>query len=200
VNDRIKKTTVLSAFKNYIKKRVNITDEEWQMIQSVSILKKLHKKQYLLQETDVWKHYAFVVRGCLRTYAVDGMGNEHIVGFAIENWWAGDRESLLTGLPSKLNVDAIEESEVLLIKKEDFKALCKEIPAVNEMVMGIMEKSVIASQNRVQVAISFTAREKYLHFADQYPDFVRRIPQHMIASYLGISAETLSRIRKRESK
>lgn len=128
------------------------------------------------------------------------MGVEHILTFAIENWWAGDRESLLTGSPSKLNIDAIEDTDVLLMKKDDFDHLHKTIPALHEMVMDIREKNSIASQHRINAAISYSAQEKYLNFIDQYPEIVSRVPQHMIASYLGISAETLSRVRKQNSR
>jgi CRP-like cAMP-binding protein len=191
---------VFSVFENYIKSRVSITEEALQRIESIGVVKKVRKKQYLLQEGDVCKHYVFVTQGCLRTYTVDDKGIEHILSFAIENWWAGDRESLHTGNPSKFNIDAVEDSVVWLMKKPDFEALCKEIPALNELVMGIMEKSFIASQKRIHAAISYTAQEKYLNFIEQYPDFALRIPQHMIASYLGISAETLSRVRKQTAK
>jgi CRP-like cAMP-binding protein len=191
---------VFSIFQNYIQNRVNITEAELQRIEAICTIKKLRKKQYLLQEGDVWKHYAFIVQGCLRTYTVDDKGMEHILSFAIEKWWAGDRESLLTGSPSKFNVDAIEDSVVLLMNKADYEAAIKEIPAMNELAMGISEKSFIAAQKRIHAAISYTAQEKYLNFIEQYPDFALRVPQHMIASYLGISAETLSRVRNQTSQ
>lgn len=132
----------------------------------------------------------------MRVYNVDDNGLEHTLSFAIENWWTGDRESLLTGNPAKFNVEAIEDSEIVLIGKIDFDLISKEIPAFNQMVHDIIQKSFIAAQNRIHASISFTAEEKYLDFIKKYPDFANRIPQHIIASYLGVTAETLSRVRK----
>jgi CRP-like cAMP-binding protein len=123
-----------------------------------------------------------------------------VLSFAVENWWTGDRESLLSGNPSRFNIDAIEDAEIVLINKVNFDQICKEIPVINEMVNAILQKSFVASQNRIHAAISLSAEAKYLNFIEKYPDFVLRIPQHMIASYLGITAETLSRVRKTTSK
>ena len=188
------------VFKKYLGSKTKLTEKETEQICSISTLKKLRKKQYLLQEGDVWKYNAFVTKGCVRTYTVDERGLEHIMGFAIENWWTGDRESLVLVQPSRFNIDAVEDSEVVLISKPNFEIICKEIPAFNDFVHEILEKSFIASQNRIHQAISYTAEEKYLNFIDKYPDFAMRVPQTMIASYLGITPETLSRVRNLSSK
>lgn len=187
-------------FKTYINSRTTVSDEEFAWIRSLGTIKKLRKKQYLLQEGDVWKHNVFVAEGCLRIYKVDEKGFEHILKFAIENWWTGDRESLVSGMPSKFNIDAIEDSGIILFSKHNFEMICKEVPAFDSMVNTILHKSFIASENRVQAMISYTAEEKYLDFLKQYPDIAARIPQGMIASYLGITPETLSRVRKLSAK
>ncbi|KGO86662.1 cyclic nucleotide-binding protein [Flavobacterium rivuli WB 3.3-2 = DSM 21788] len=188
------------VFQNYLNNKISLTDEEADLIKSVTIIKKLRKKQYLLQQGDVWGYNAFITQGCLRTYSVDEKGMEHVLSFAVENWWIGDRESLLSGEPSRFNIDAIEDSEVAIIRKVDFDRLCREIPAFNDMVNLILQKSFVASQNRIHSAISFTAEEKYLNFIQKYAGFALRIPQNMIASYLGITPETLSRIRNQSAK
>ncbi len=153
-----------------------------------------------MQEGDIWKYDAFITKGCVRTYSVDEKGYEHIMGFSIENWWTGDRESLLSSQPSRFNIDAIEDSELVLFTHTNFDLLCKEVPAFSNMVNNILQKSFITAQNRIQVALSFTAEEKYLHFISKYPGFAMRIPQSMIASYLGMTPETLSRIRNQIAK
>jgi CRP-like cAMP-binding protein len=191
---------MLEIFQHYINSKASITNEEFETIKSLCIIKKLRKKQYLLQEGDVWKYNAFICQGCLRSYRVDDKGLEHIINFAIENHWTGDRESILSGNPAKLNIDAIEDSTLILITKENFETICKEIPAFNDMVNAILHRSFIASQNRIHAAISFTAEEKYLNFINTSPEIANRVPQHMIASYLGISPETLSRVRNQTAR
>lgn len=191
---------MLEVFQNYINSKTRITDEEFEIIKSLCIVKQLRKKQYLLQEGDVWKYNAFICQGCMRVYRVDDKGLEHIISFAIENHWTGDRESLLSGNPARSNIDAIEDSTVLLITKENFETICKEIPAFSGMVNNILHRSFVASQNRIHAAITYTAEEKYLNFIKTSPEIASRVPQHMIASYLGISAETLSRVRKAISR
>lgn len=187
---------MIEVFKAYLKEKSSFSDVELKQIESVTTIKKLRKRQYLLQEGDVWKYNAFITKGCVRTYTVDEKGNEHILNFAVENWWTGDRESLFSGKPSVYNIDALEDSQVALITKENFNLLCKEIAAFNNMVTLILEKSFIVSQSRIQSFISSTAEEKYLKFLETFPHLPMRVPQGMIASYLGITAETLSRIRK----
>lgn len=184
------------VFQEYLDGKIKLTDAEAAQVRDCAIIKKIRKRQYLLQEGDVWKYDAFITKGCVRTYSIDEKGNEHIIGFAIENWWTGDRESLLSGQPSRYNIDAIEDSELVLFTHANFEKLCAEIPALQNMVHQILQRSFIASQNRIQASLSQTAEEKYRGFIGKYSDFATRIPQNMIASYLGITPETLSRIRK----
>jgi CRP-like cAMP-binding protein len=187
---------MFEVFQKYLSDKIAITQEELDLVQSLSFLKKLRKRQYLLQEGDVWKYYAFVCKGCLRTYRTDEKGQEHIMQFSIENWWAGDLESLRSGLPAKSAIEALEDAEVLLFTKENFDIMQQRIPAFKTMVEDILARSFIVHQNRIHAAISYTAEEKYTNFTNSYPQIFNRVPLHMIASYLGVTAETLSRIRK----
>ncbi len=191
---------MFEQFKEYIGQKATLTEADYAKIEAVCIFKKLRKRQYLLQEGDVWKYNAFITKGLVRFYSVDENGRENIVSFAKENWWTGDRASLLTGEPSKNNIDAIEDTELILVTKTNFDRLCREIPAFNDMVNAILNKSFITSQNRIHSAIAFTAEQKYLDFVQKYPDLSLRVPQAMIASYLGITPETLSRVRKETVK
>lgn len=191
------KTSVYEIFRDYLDSKISLSEEQHEWIRCNSCVKKLRKKQYLLQEGDHWKHNAFVTKGLIRTYSVDEKGFEHVIAFAMENWWCGDREALLSGQKSRFNIDAIEQSELVLIEKEKFDAFCKEIPAFNDMVNTIIQRSFIASQNRILDSICFSVQEKYENFVRKYPSFAVRIPQNMIASYLGITRETLSRVRHR---
>ena len=188
------------VFKTYLDNKISLTEEQHEWIRSFSVVKKLRKRQYLLQQGDHWNNKAFVTKGLLRTYSVDERGFEHVISFAMENWWAGDREALLSGQPSRFNIDAIEDSEIVIIKKPKFDILCREIPAFGEMVNIILERSFIAFQNRINDSISTPVEERYLNFVQQYPSLAARVPSNMIASYLGITRETLSRIKNKTAK
>ena len=189
-------SAIFDIFKRYTRRYVKLNDEELERIESVCVFRKLRKQQYLLQEGDVWRLHAFIVKGCLRTYSIDEKGVEHIIGFGIANWWVGDRESLKSGKPSRFNIDAVSNSEVILITERDFNRLLAEIPAFNEMINTILDRSFMAAQRRILSFISQSAEEKYLTFLEMYPGFDACIPKNMIASFLGITRETLSRIRR----
>ncbi|PJJ58713.1 Crp/Fnr family transcriptional regulator [Hymenobacter chitinivorans] len=187
---------MFDVFEKYLRSKAAFTAEELEQIQAVTTIKKLRKRQFLLQEGDVWTYNAFVAKGCMRIYSVDAKGVEHVLGFAVENWWTGDLQSLASGQPSRFNIDAIEDSVVLLIKKENFEHLRQIIPALHELVNAILHRSFLAQQSRIHTVISSSAEEKYRAFLQDFPEFARRIPQHMVASYLGMTTETLSRIRR----
>lgn len=187
---------MLSVFKKYITEKATISEADWEVIASVCIVKKLRKQQFLLQQGEVWRHNVFVTEGCLRRYSIDDKGIEHVIQFSTENWWAGDRQSLLNETPSKYNIDAIENSVIILIRKEDFDMLCVRIPAFNALINKILQGGFNASQERINTMISMTAEQKYLNFLTTFPGLANRVPRHMIASYLGITPETLSRIKK----
>lgn len=191
---------MFEVFSEYLQNKIELSDLELQMIREVSVIRKLRRNQYLLQEGDIWRFNAFITKGCLRTYSVDDKSVEHVLNFAIENYWVGDRESLLNGTPSRFNIDAIEESILILISKDNFARLMKSIPQFQDLVNLIIERSFVASQDRINNSISLNAEEKYRSFIEKQPQIALRVPQHMIASYLGMAPETLSRIRKQSSK
>lgn len=191
---------MFDVFRKYLEDKITLTNEDYELIESVSLFKKLRKRQYLLQAGDVCRFHAFVCKGFLRNYYVDEKGQEHIMQFAPENYWTGDGESMNSGLPSKYDIEAIEESEILLLKKEDFEMIRKTIPAFNDFVNESLRKNAVVLQERIHDNISLSAEEKYRNFISKHPSTSNRVPLHMIASYLGISAETLSRIRSQSMK
>lgn len=191
---------MFDIFRKYLENRTTLSEQDFEHIESLCTLKIIRKRQYLLQAGDVWKYDAFICRGLLKQYHLDQKGQEHIMQFAPENYWIGDRESMASGLPSRYNIDAIEESEVLLIKDSDFEMLRKTIPAFNDFVDQTIKKNVQVLQARIHSNIILSSEEKYNNFVKQYPDIANRVPQHMIASFLGISAETLSRIRSQSAR
>lgn len=179
-----------------IQEKIELTDDEFNYCKTLFIPKKLRKRQYLLQEGDVCKYQAFVEKGILRSYTIDEKGNEHILQFASEGWWLADLSSFLTGEPSVFTMDALEDAELLLITKDSWELLLQKIPRLEHYFRILIQNHLITTQKRLLQSLSEQAEERYLRFKKTYPDCVQRVPQHMIASYLGISRETLSRIRK----
>ncbi len=177
-----------------------LSEKEIESIESVFVHKKFRKRQYFLQEGEVCKHTAFIVKGAMRQYTVDDKGEEHIARLSIENWWASDRESLMKQIPSIYFIDAWEDTEALLVTKAAFIDLIDRIPTLAEWMRNIDVNFAIASQRRLNAAISLSAEERYHDLEKNYPEFLQRFPQHIIASYLGVNRETLSRIRSRGSK
>jgi CRP-like cAMP-binding protein len=172
-----------------------ITDEEFSFCKTLFLPKRLRKRQYLLQEVDISKYTAFVEKGLLRTYSVDEKGNEYILQFSQEGWWVGDLDSFLANEPSRYNIEALEDCELLLISKHSWDLLLEKVPAFERYFRIIIQNNLVATQRRLMDTLSGTAEQKYLKLLETYPGCLQRVPQHMIASYLGISRETLSRIR-----
>jgi CRP-like cAMP-binding protein len=173
-----------------------LTQKEIEVVKSTFVPKKLRKRQYFLQEGEVCKYSAFIVKGAMRQYSVDDKGTEHIVRLSIDNWWVGDRESFIMLTPSIYNIDAWEDTEMLLLTRADFLERLSSIPAIVEMTKKLDERYFIATEKRLNASISFPAEKRYLDFSNAYPELLQRFPQHIIASYLGITKETLSRIRR----
>lgn len=182
-----------------INEKITLTPEEEAVCKTYFIPKKMRKRQYLLQEGDVCRYTAFVEKGALRTYTVDEKGAEHIIQFAIEGWWTGDLFSFFTSEPSVYNIDVLEDAELLLLTRSAQDELLQKVPKFERFQRLLIQNAYVALQRRLVVNMSQTAEEKYTHFVNAYPEIIQRIPQHMVASYLGITPETLSRIRKQKS-
>ncbi|MBE5319680.1 Crp/Fnr family transcriptional regulator [Pedobacter sp. MR2016-19] len=180
----------------HIQEKVSLTEKEKELIQTFFIQKRLRKHQYLLQEGDVCKYLAFVAKGLLRTYNIDEKGDAHMSVFGWEGWWLSDFNSFLSSEPAVFNIDAIEESELLLISRLDYDAITIEVPIMDRYYRILYQNSLVTKERRLMSSITHTAEEKYLQLLALDPKIVERIPQNLIASYLGIAPETLSRIRK----
>jgi CRP-like cAMP-binding protein len=176
-----------------------LAENEIEIIKDVFAPKRIRKRQYFLQEGEVCKYAAFIQKGAMRKYSVDDNGMERIMTLYIENWWVSDRESYVMLTPSVYNIDAWEDCEVLLITRADFLNRLASIPAINEMARKMDDLHAIASQKRV-ASMSLSAEERYAALIKNYPEFLQRFPQHIIASYLGITKETLSRVRSHAMK
>lgn len=188
---------------NYFNKQCSIplSQEDIQLIQKAFVPKQFKKRQFLLREGEVCKYISFIVKGAVRQYTVDDKGNQHVLNLGIENWWTSDRESYHKLTPSIYNIDAWEETEVLMLPKtEGWYDKVNAIPAFCELRKKLDDAHHMAMQRRLHSSINYTAEYRYDELIQNYPDFLQRFPQHIIASYLGITKETLSRIRNQAIK
>lgn len=190
------KNLLVEYFNNFLP----LDDEEKAFVEESFKERRVKRRQFILQEGEVCMHNTFVLEGCFRMYFVDHNGREHNLQFAIENWWIGDIGSFHSEESSKLNIEAIENSVILQIKKEDQLRLFVDYPKFNRIFRVLAENAMVGLQKRTIQNISSTAEERYLDFLKQYPQFFNRISNVQIASYLGVTPEFLSTIRKKIAK
>lgn len=184
------------VFFKKVNEKVMLTREEEDICKTFLVPKKVRKRQYILHEGEICKYSSFVEKGTLRSYTIDDKGHEHIIQFAIEGWWISDMYSFLTGEPSVYNIDVLEDAELLLLSRSSEEEMLQKVPKFERYMRLLVQGAYIAMQRRVVLSLSQTAEEKYTNLTNTYPDIIQRVPQHMIASYLGVTPETLSRIRK----
>ncbi|MDT0645883.1 Crp/Fnr family transcriptional regulator [Zunongwangia sp. F260] len=178
-----------------VNETIKITNEEFEYAKTLFVPKKLRKKRFLLQDGDICLYTTFVERGLLRSFTIDDKGNEHILQFGLQGWWVGDLYSFLTEEPSEYNIEALEDSELLLITRSSWDLLLDEVPAFERYFRTLIQNNLIATQRRLMGTMSTTAEERYHKLLKDFPDISQRVPQHMIASYIGVTRETLSRLR-----
>jgi CRP-like cAMP-binding protein len=185
---------------NNVCKHIQLTEAEKDLFTSYLQQKKLKKKEYLLRQGEISKHSAFVLSGCLRGYSVDKNGTEHVLSFAPADWWMADMYSLISQQPGVLNIEAIEETEMLLLSKINQEKLYAEIPKFERFFRILAEKSLVANQQRLIDRLSLTGEERYKIFCNRYPTLINHLPQKQIAAYIGVSPEFLSRARAEMAK
>ncbi len=185
---------------NYFNTTLPLNEEEQSVLEEVFNKRRVKRRQFILQEGDICTLNTFVVEGCFRMYMVDEKGKEHNLQFAIENWWIGDIGSFHSEEPSKLYIEAMEPSIILQIKKKDQLKLFVQYPKFNRLFRVFTENALVSAQRRILQNISSTAEERYLDFLKRYPHFFNRISNVQIASYLGVTPEFLSTIRKKLAK
>ena len=181
----------------HVKNYVNASKEDLQLFTSMLSEVKLAKRKYLLQPGTYVKHEYFVIKGCLKAYYVDAKGGTHIVQFAIENWWIGDFDAFYNNIPSKLFIEAIEDSTLLAINYDDLQALFLKAPIYERYFRLLVNGAFISQRNRILSSLVKDTKERYLEFCETYPNIEDRVPDYHIANYLGVSPESLSRTRRK---
>ena len=191
---------MFDQLRQHIEKRTHLAEHEFDIVKNYFVPRKLRKKQFLLNEGEVCKYIGFVNSGCMREYTIDSKGNEHIIQFAIEDWWVSDLNSFLSGEPAEYNIDALQDSEILLLEKSARDKLLDECPKMERFFRILIESNHVANHRRITDSLSTSAEEKYLKFIKTYPKLFELVSQNQIASYLGITPQSLSRIRKELSQ
>jgi CRP-like cAMP-binding protein len=191
---------MFAEFEKYIREHTSVTDNDIKLFRETAVERTMRRKDFLLREGEICRYKAFVSKGFLRTYRTTENGNEHIMQFSPENCWTTDPESLENLTPSVCNIDALELTEVVMWTKKDFDYLFNNIPELKTYTDKLIYRNLHRTRERVFSAISSNAEEKYDEFIKTYPGIFTRVPLHMVASFLGVSRETLSRIRRAQVK
>lgn len=178
-----------------VSKHITLTKKEEEFFASLLQEKKLKKKQFLVHENEFNKFTAFVTKGCLRSYSVDRNGFEHIIQFAPPGWWIADIYSIIAKQPGKLNIDALEDSEMYILFREDQEKLFDKVPKFERFFRILTENSIAANSHRLIDYMGLTAQERYFTFCNRYPTLMKTLPQKQIAAYIGVTPEFLSKIK-----
>ena len=186
-----------TTFRQHLSSIVDFTGPELDQITQHAVQRTLRKRELVLEAEAVCEDIIWVQSGCIRLFLIDEQGREHIVAFATEHQSISDRLSLRDGKPSRYQMDAVEESEVVILKETVIVTLMQRIPAFAKLVRMVTNQMLLDAQLRITATLTLRAEDNYQHFSTMYPGLADRVPQQMIASYLGINAATLSRIRKK---
>ncbi|WP_184549382.1 Crp/Fnr family transcriptional regulator [Mucilaginibacter sp. FT3.2] len=187
-----------SNLTNHIKKFITLTEADEQLINSAVVVKVIKKKAFLLQPDHVCKELYFVSQGCLRLYFINKKLNQQTTLFAIENWWMTDFDSLDSGRPSSYYMQAVENTEVISINKNKLEELFEAVPKLERYFRIVQQRAFGATQNRIKFIYGMSDEERYRHFSSLFPAFMQRVPQYMLASYLGFTPQFLSKIRAKK--
>jgi len=179
-----------------IRRHVALSDPDADILRSLTRVKKVRKRQFVSEQGEICRYENFVVEGCLRCYHIDGKNAEHIVQFAVEGWWISDLRSFMTESPADFTVEAIEPSTLIQFGRKEVEELYRRLPALERFFRVMLQNALVASQRRIVDSYSEDAKRRYAEFRERHPDIEKRVPLYMIASYLGITPEFLSRIRQ----
>lgn len=180
-----------------VAKHITLSPDEEAVFTQMLESRSLRRKEVLLKPAEVCRHSSFIVEGAVKGYTVDKEGDEHVINFAVRDWWIADMYSLLSQKPGTLTIEAITDSQLLMLSRENQQLLYERVPKFERFFRILTENSLVANQQRLINNLSLTAEERYEHFIKKYPFIVECAPLHTIASYLGMTPEFLSKIRRR---
>ncbi len=185
----------IESLLTYISRHIDLSEQEISLLCEHGKIRNYLKGQFIVQQGDVCKYESYIISGCAKTFFIDQEGNEHVVMFAIEDWWTSDLGSFIMQQPADYNVQCLEKTKVVQFSHESLELMYAQIPKLERFFRIIIQNAFVASQKRVVRNLSLPAKERYLIFRKQYPEIEQRVPQYLIASYLGITKQFLSKIR-----
>jgi CRP-like cAMP-binding protein len=183
--------------RQHLSKRIELTDEEFQTVCSFAECLTVKKKSRFLTAGEVCHYEAYIVKGCMREFVTDDDGHENVVHIATEDWWVGDMKSFLTGQPASFFIEALEDCELIVFERHQERALLEQLPKMERFFKLLIQNAYIALQTRMVSAMSHSAEKRYLNLVKKNPHLELRVAQHHIASYLGITPEALSRVKRK---
>lgn len=185
---------MFEILRNHIEKIIPLTDEEFEFVTSLFTAKSYKKGQFLFQEEENLSMHYFICKGLLKLVYTDSDAREHIIGFAMEDWWESDFEAFYTQQKTTMSLICLENSDVLYITLEDYKKLCSSLPKIEHFFLEKAYFGFIAAQKRIISTLTSNTKERYEQLIERYPNLVQRVPKSQLAAYLGVSRETLSRL------
>jgi CRP-like cAMP-binding protein len=188
-----------TGFLDHLRKYISLSDSDTALLQKCAAQRLVKNKEYLLEEGQICQASYFVVDGCLRMYLNTDYGTEQIVQFAINNWWMSDYTSMDRQRPSLHYIQAVEKTTVVILEKNIQEDLFAKIPKLERYFRIIHQRAYSATLARIHFILNLSGEQRYHHFANSFPDFVQRVPQYMLASYLGFTPEFLSKIRAKKT-
>lgn len=189
---------MIESIVTHMKKHIILSEADVDLLSSLLEVRDIKKKEYLLRAGEVCRHNYFVVQGCFRLYLITSKGAEQVIQFGIENWWITEYASLKSGKPSDFYLQATETAQVIVLPRDKEEELFEKIPQLEKYFRLVLEKAYSAQLNRIHYIFNLTGEEQYRMMASKYPDFVQRVPQYMLASFLGITPEFLSMLRAKK--
>jgi CRP-like cAMP-binding protein len=189
---------MIEAIVTHMRKHISLTEDEVELLNDVLEIRDVKKKEYLLRAGEVCRHNYFVVSGCFRLYLITAKGAEQVIQFGIEDWWITEYVSLKSGKPSDFYLQATENAQVIVLPGDREEVLFTKIPQMERYFRLVLEKAYSAQLNRIHYIFNLTGEEQYRMMNEKYPEFVQRVPQYMLASFLGITPEFLSMLRAKK--
>lgn len=183
----------------HIRKHINFSEHEVAILNKYVEILHVRKKALIHKEDYVCNHLYFVEKGCVRMFFVNKKGIEQITQFALDGWWITDYQSFVNNTSSVYFIQAIEETNLVSIEKQHFENLLAELPRLEMYFRRMLQKEIAGSQHRSRLLYDMSKEEFYVHFSTSFPEFMQRVPQYMIASYLGLTPEYLSELRKKKA-